>query len=59
MAVCTDNVTDIRIPEGEAVFSKSITAYVCQVVIIPSEVTGYKARVSSQPVSLADRLIGE
>ncbi|XP_075837713.1 endosome/lysosome-associated apoptosis and autophagy regulator 1 isoform X2 [Microtus pennsylvanicus] len=58
MAVCTDNVTDIRIPEGEAGFSKSITAYVCQVVIIPSEVTGYKAGVSSQPVSLADRLVG-
>ncbi|MEJ1278022.1 hypothetical protein NN561_008941 [Cricetulus griseus] len=58
MSVCTDNVTDLRIPEGEAGFSKSITAYVCQVVIIPSEVTGYKAGVSSQPVSLADRLIG-
>uniref|UniRef100_A0A8C5P429 Endosome-lysosome associated apoptosis and autophagy regulator 1 n=1 Tax=Jaculus jaculus TaxID=51337 RepID=A0A8C5P429_JACJA len=58
MSICTDNVTDIRIPEGEAGFSKSITAYVCQVVIIPSEVTGYKAGVSSQPVSLADRLVG-
>ncbi|KAH0500939.1 UPF0577 protein [Microtus ochrogaster] len=58
MAVCTDNVTDIRIPEGEAGFSKSITAYVCQVVIIPSEMTGYKGGVSSQPVSLADRLVG-
>lgn len=59
MAMCTDNVTDLRIPEGESGFSKSITAYVCQAVIIPSEVTGYKAGVSSQPVSLADRLIGE
>ncbi|XP_068394201.1 endosome/lysosome-associated apoptosis and autophagy regulator 1 isoform X3 [Eschrichtius robustus] len=58
MSVCTDNVTDLRIPEGESGFSKSITAYVCQAVIIPSEVTGYKAGVSSQPVSLADRLIG-
>uniref|UniRef100_H0VTZ7 Endosome-lysosome associated apoptosis and autophagy regulator 1 n=1 Tax=Cavia porcellus TaxID=10141 RepID=H0VTZ7_CAVPO len=58
MAVCTDNVTDLRIPEGESGFSKSITAYVCQSVIIPSEVTGYKAGVSSQPVSLADRLVG-
>ncbi|KAJ8784649.1 hypothetical protein J1605_008000 [Eschrichtius robustus] len=57
MSVCTDNVTDLRIPEGESGFSKSITAYVCQAVIIPSEVTGYKAGVSSQPVSLADRLI--
>ena len=28
-------------------------------LIIPPEVTGYKAGVSSQPVSLADRLIGE
>lgn len=59
MAVCTDNVTDLRIPDGEAGFSKSVTAYVCQVVIIPSEVMGYKAGVSSQPVSLADRLVGE
>uniref|UniRef100_A0A8D2ET93 MRH domain-containing protein n=1 Tax=Theropithecus gelada TaxID=9565 RepID=A0A8D2ET93_THEGE len=58
MSVCTDNVTDLRIPEGESGFSKSITAYVCQAVIIPPEVTGYKAGVSSQPVSLADGLIG-
>ncbi|XP_062961448.1 endosome/lysosome-associated apoptosis and autophagy regulator 1 isoform X2 [Cynocephalus volans] len=58
MSTCTDNVTDLRIPEGESGFSKSITAYICQAVIIPSEVTGYKAGVSSQPVSLADRLIG-
>uniref|UniRef100_A0A8C4L207 KIAA1324 n=1 Tax=Equus asinus asinus TaxID=83772 RepID=A0A8C4L207_EQUAS len=57
MSVCTDNVTDLRIPEGESGFSKSITAYICQAVIIPPEVTGYKAGVSSQPVSLADRLI--
>lgn len=59
MAVCTENVTDLRIPEGEAGFSKSIAAYVCQALIIPPEVTGYKAGVSSQPVSLADRLVGE
>nr|XP_045753002.1 endosome/lysosome-associated apoptosis and autophagy regulator 1 isoform X2 [Mirounga angustirostris] len=58
MSMCADNVTDLRIPEGELGFSKSITAYVCQAVIIPPEVTGYKAGVSSQPVSLADRLIG-
>jgi hypothetical protein len=59
MSLCTNNVTDLRISEGESGFSKSIMAYVCQVVIIPSEVTGYKAGVSSQPVSLADRLVGE
>ena len=59
MSVCTDNVTDLRIPDCESGFSKSISAYICQVVIIPSEVIGYKAGVSSQPVSLADRLIGE
>ena len=46
--MCTDNVTDLRIPEGESGFSKPITAYVCQAVIIPPEVTGYKAGVSSQ-----------
>nr|XP_020018651.1 UPF0577 protein KIAA1324 homolog isoform X2 [Castor canadensis] len=58
MSLCTNNVTDLHISEGESGFSKSIMAYVCQVVIIPSEVTGYKAGVSSQPVSLADRLVG-
>ncbi|XP_040854414.1 endosome/lysosome-associated apoptosis and autophagy regulator 1 isoform X2 [Ochotona curzoniae] len=58
MSVCSDNVTDLRIPDGESGFSKSISAYICQAVIIPPEVTGYKAGVSSQPVSLADRLIG-
>ncbi|XP_021121264.1 UPF0577 protein KIAA1324 homolog isoform X6 [Heterocephalus glaber] len=58
MSVCTNNVTDLRISEGESGFSKSITAYICQSIIIPSEVTGYKTRVSSQPVSLADRLVG-
>nr|KAF6413427.1 hypothetical protein HJG59_007265 [Molossus molossus] len=57
-SVCTENVTDLRIPERESGFSRSITAYVCQALIIPPEVTGYKAAVSSQPVSLADRLIG-
>ena len=59
MSVCTNNVTDLRIPEDESDFSKSITAYVCQVLIIPPEVTGYKTGVSLQPVSLADQLIGE
>ncbi|KAF6074797.1 hypothetical protein HJG60_007226 [Phyllostomus discolor] len=58
MSVCTNNVTDLRIPEDESDFSKSITAYICQVLIIPPEVTGYKAGVSLQPVSLADQLIG-
>ncbi|KAM5256896.1 endosome/lysosome-associated apoptosis and autophagy regulator 1 isoform 5-T5 [Ctenodactylus gundi] len=58
MSVCTDNVTDIRIPDGESGFSKSVTSYVCQSVIVPAEMTGYKAGVSSQPVSLADRLVG-
>lgn len=59
MAVCTDNVTDLRVPEGTQGFSKFISAFICQAVIIPPQVTGYKATVSSQPVSLADRLLGE
>ncbi|XP_026518847.1 UPF0577 protein KIAA1324 isoform X3 [Terrapene carolina triunguis] len=58
MATCTDNVTDMRVPDGEAEFSKSVTSYVCQSVIVPSDVMGYKTIVSSQPVSLADRVVG-
>uniref|UniRef100_A0A8C8SDJ5 KIAA1324 n=1 Tax=Pelusios castaneus TaxID=367368 RepID=A0A8C8SDJ5_9SAUR len=57
-ATCTDNVTDIRVPDGEAEFSKLVTSYVCQSIIVPSDVMGYKTVVSSQPVSLADRLVG-
>uniref|UniRef100_A0A8C0H422 Endosome-lysosome associated apoptosis and autophagy regulator 1 n=1 Tax=Chelonoidis abingdonii TaxID=106734 RepID=A0A8C0H422_CHEAB len=58
MATCMDNVTDMRVPDGEAEFSKSVTSYVCQSIIVPSDVMGYKTIVSSQPVSLADRVIG-
>lgn len=59
MATCTDNVTDIRILAKEAESSKSTTSYVCQSVIVPSDMMGYKTVVSSQPVSLADHLVGE
>ncbi|KAL8168515.1 UNVERIFIED_CONTAM: hypothetical protein K2H54_000801 [Gekko kuhli] len=58
MATCTDNVTDIRILGKEAESSKSATSYVCQSIIVPSEMMGYKTVVSSQPVSLADHLVG-
>lgn len=58
MATCMDNVTDMRVPDGEAEFSKSVTSYVCQSIIVPSDVMGYKTIVSSQPVSLADRVVG-
>ncbi|XP_060087559.1 endosome/lysosome-associated apoptosis and autophagy regulator 1 isoform X1 [Heteronotia binoei] len=58
MATCTDNVTDIRILGKEAESSRSATSYVCQSVIVPSDMMGYKTVVSSQPVSLADRLVG-
>ncbi|XP_006034442.1 UPF0577 protein KIAA1324 homolog, partial [Alligator sinensis] len=58
MAFCTDNVTDIRVPDGEVEFSKSVTSYACQSIVVPSDVMGYKTVVSSQPVSLADRFVG-
>ncbi|XP_037741077.2 endosome/lysosome-associated apoptosis and autophagy regulator 1 isoform X1 [Chelonia mydas] len=58
MATCMDNVTDMQVPDGEAEFSKSVTSYVCQSIIVPSDVMGYKTIVSSQPVSLADRVVG-
>ncbi|XP_066481066.1 endosome/lysosome-associated apoptosis and autophagy regulator 1 isoform X5 [Tiliqua scincoides] len=58
MATCTDNVTDIRILGQDSEYSKSTSSYVCQSVIVPSDVMGYKTVVSSQPVSLADRFVG-
>ncbi|XP_020660952.3 endosome/lysosome-associated apoptosis and autophagy regulator 1 isoform X1 [Pogona vitticeps] len=57
-AICTDNVTDIHILGKETEFSKSLSTYVCQSIIVPSDVVGYKTVVSSQPVSLADHFIG-
>lgn len=36
-----------------------VTSYVCQAILMPPEVTGAHAAVSSQPVSLGDHLLGE
>uniref|UniRef100_A0A670J6K8 Endosome-lysosome associated apoptosis and autophagy regulator 1 n=1 Tax=Podarcis muralis TaxID=64176 RepID=A0A670J6K8_PODMU len=58
MATCTDNVTDMHILGKETEFSKSTSSYVCQSIIVPSDVMAYKSVVSSQPVSLADRFVG-
>uniref|UniRef100_A0A8C3BZI4 Endosome-lysosome associated apoptosis and autophagy regulator 1 n=1 Tax=Cairina moschata TaxID=8855 RepID=A0A8C3BZI4_CAIMO len=56
-ASCTDNVTDARLPdEGGA--GRVVTSHVCQAIVVPSDVVGYRAVVSSQPVSLADRVVG-
>ncbi|XP_032074294.1 UPF0577 protein KIAA1324 homolog isoform X4 [Thamnophis elegans] len=57
-ALCIDNVTDSHLLDKDTEFSKSISSYVCQSVMIPSEVMGYKTMVSSQPVSLADTFVG-
>ncbi|XP_026533667.1 UPF0577 protein KIAA1324-like isoform X4 [Notechis scutatus] len=57
-ALCVNNVTDIHILDKGTEFSKSTSSYVCQSVMIPSEVMGYKTMVSSQPVSLADTFVG-
>lgn len=59
MASCTDNVTDARLPAGEGDPARVVTSYVCQAILVPPDVMGYKTPVSSQPVSLADRLLGE
>ncbi|KAM8977271.1 endosome/lysosome-associated apoptosis and autophagy regulator 1 [Pelodytes ibericus] len=56
LASCIDNVTDVRATEGDS--WHSVTSYVCQSIIIPSETIGRKALLSSQPISLGDRLIG-
>ncbi|XP_054032521.1 endosome/lysosome-associated apoptosis and autophagy regulator 1 [Dryobates pubescens] len=58
VAVCTDNVTDARLPPGEGDAARLVAAYVCQAIVVPPDVMGYKVAVSSQPVSLADRLLG-
>ncbi|NXF42080.1 K1324 protein, partial [Nyctibius bracteatus] len=57
-ASCTDNMTDARLPAGGAGPARVVTAYVCQAIVVPPDVVGYKTPVSSQPVSLADRLVG-
>ncbi|NXY85898.1 K1324 protein, partial [Alcedo cyanopectus] len=57
-ATCTDNVTDARLPPGEGDAARVVTSYVCQAIVVPPDVMGYKVAVSSQPVSLADRLLG-
>uniref|UniRef100_A0A8B9ML90 KIAA1324 n=1 Tax=Accipiter nisus TaxID=211598 RepID=A0A8B9ML90_9AVES len=58
MASCTDNVTDARLPAGEGDPARVVTSYVCQSILVPPDVMGYKTAVSSQPVSLADRVVG-
>lgn len=58
MATCTDNVTDARLPAGAGA-ARAVTSYVCQAIVVPPDVMGYKVAVSSQPISLADRLVGE
>ncbi|NXL68573.1 K1324 protein, partial [Chordeiles acutipennis] len=58
VASCTDNVTDARLPAGEGDPGRVVTSYVCQAILVPPDVTGSKTPMSSQPVSLADRLLG-
>uniref|UniRef100_A0A8B9TQA0 KIAA1324 n=1 Tax=Anas platyrhynchos TaxID=8839 RepID=A0A8B9TQA0_ANAPL len=57
VASCTDNVTDARLPD-EGGTGRVVTSHVCQAIVVPSDVVGYRAVVSSQPVSLADRVVG-
>ncbi|XP_075299242.1 LOW QUALITY PROTEIN: endosome/lysosome-associated apoptosis and autophagy regulator 1 [Opisthocomus hoazin] len=58
MASCADNVTDARLPAGKGAPARVVTSYVCQSILVPPDVTGSRTAVSSQPVSLADRLVG-
>ncbi|NXN98059.1 K1324 protein, partial [Rhinopomastus cyanomelas] len=57
-AVCADTVTEGRPRSGEASAGRLVSAYVCQAIVVPPDFMGYKVAVSSQPVSLADRLLG-
>ncbi|KAM4701230.1 endosome/lysosome-associated apoptosis and autophagy regulator 1 [Discoglossus pictus] len=52
LASCLDNVTDTRLSW------RSVTSYACQFILLPSDTDGRKTSVSSQPISIADRLIG-
>ncbi|XP_025891861.1 UPF0577 protein KIAA1324 homolog [Nothoprocta perdicaria] len=54
-ASCADNVTE---PRAGGPSPRAVTAYACQAIVVPSDVRGRKGAVSSQPVSLADRLVG-
>ncbi|NXK18172.1 K1324 protein, partial [Arenaria interpres] len=58
MASCSDNVTDARQPGGEGDPARVVRSHVCQSILVPPDLVGYKTPVSSQPVSLADRLLG-
>ncbi|XP_064354132.1 endosome/lysosome-associated apoptosis and autophagy regulator 1 isoform X2 [Dromaius novaehollandiae] len=58
LALCADNVTEARAPAAEPGSSHAVTSYACQAIVVPADVVGYRSAVSSQPVSLADRLVG-
>ncbi|XP_014806816.1 PREDICTED: UPF0577 protein KIAA1324-like [Calidris pugnax] len=58
LASCSDNVTDARLAGGEGDPSRVVRSHVCQSILVPPDLVGYKTPVSSQPVSLADRLLG-
>ncbi|XP_053313800.1 endosome/lysosome-associated apoptosis and autophagy regulator 1 [Spea bombifrons] len=56
LASCVDNVTDPRGAERES--WNSVASYACQSIIVPSDTSGRKTLLSSQPISIADHLIG-
>ncbi|KAM4045903.1 endosome/lysosome-associated apoptosis and autophagy regulator 1 isoform 2-T2 [Anomaloglossus baeobatrachus] len=56
LATCTQNVSDTQGLENEP--RPSVNSYVCQSVIIPSQATGQSNLMSSQPIVLADQMIG-
>ncbi|KAM7032570.1 endosome/lysosome-associated apoptosis and autophagy regulator 1 isoform 4-T4 [Acridotheres tristis] len=53
MASCADNVT-----AGRGGPAHVVTSYVCQAIVVPPDITGARAAVSSQPISLGDYLLG-
>ncbi|KAL2295473.1 hypothetical protein Nmel_017886 [Mimus melanotis] len=53
MASCADNVT-----AGRGGPARMVTSYVCQAIVVPPDITGARAAVSSQPISLGDHLLG-
>uniref|UniRef100_A0A8C5LY48 MRH domain-containing protein n=1 Tax=Leptobrachium leishanense TaxID=445787 RepID=A0A8C5LY48_9ANUR len=55
LATCMDNVTDGRGTEEGS--WHSVTSYICQSIIVPSDTIGHKA-LSSQPINIAEQLLG-
>ncbi|XP_042191241.1 UPF0577 protein KIAA1324-like homolog [Callorhinchus milii] len=61
LAMCSDNVTDVTLKDVDSRsvdFSTSISSFLCQSTIIPSDGRSFRTAISSQSISLADAFLG-